>query len=211
MSSVSDDRTFTEWEHRMVVNVGRKVGYQWNIECDDVISELMLWAHESWKYVTRYRSDKRGKQKLMASLYRKANKYARAEHQAKMIHYQFDKEQTENVYTDRQVETGLVVMFMPSDTKSEYDEDMWSLVADVSGVYASLRSEDKSLLAWKKRATLRTSLRTCLSQRQSVSRLGLPHRSACGSILSGNARAGTAALIWAPVGMHPSLQQAQEL
>ena len=149
MSSVSDDRTFTEWEHRMVVNVGRKVGYQWNIECDDVISELMLWAHESWKYVTRYRSDKRGKQKLMASLYRKANKYARAEHQAKMIHYQFDKEQTENVYTDRQVETGLVVMFMPSDTKSEYDEDMWSLVADVSGVYASLRSEDKSLLAWK--------------------------------------------------------------
>jgi len=149
MSSVSDDRTFTEWESRMVVNVGRKVGYQWNVDCDDVISELHVWAHESWKYVTRYRSDPRGKQKFMASLYRKANKYARSEHQAKIIHYSFDKEKLENLYTDKQIETGLVVMFLPEDTKSEYDEDIWSLVADVSGVYASLRSEDKSLLAWK--------------------------------------------------------------
>jgi len=133
----------------MVVNVGRKVGYQWNVECDDVISELMLWAQESWKYVTRYRSDSRGKQKFMASLYRKANKYARSEHQQKIIHYKFDKDKIENLYTEKQIETGLVVMFMPPDTKSDYDEDMWSLVADVSGVYASLRSEDKSLLAWK--------------------------------------------------------------
>ncbi len=137
---------FTHREMRTAKTVSRRAAARYGLDADELLGVLHLWLVESYKYVTGWRDQQGGGAKLAASLFRHANKWAREEHEAKVIVPKAQQDLDESQYTVKQVEVALVLMFLNTDTTSEYDEETWACVADISGVFVSLIKAEKELL-----------------------------------------------------------------
>lgn len=137
---------FTQREIRTAKTISRRAAARYGMDSDELLGVLHLWLVESYKYVQGWRGQQGGGAKLAASLFRHANKWARQEQAAKVITPKAQQDLDESLYTIKEVEVALVLMFLNTDTTSEYDEQTWACVADISGVYISLIKAEKELL-----------------------------------------------------------------
>ena len=137
---------FTQREIRTAKTISRRAAARYGMDSDELLGVLHLWLVESYKYVQDWRDQQGGGAKLAASLFRHANKWARQEKAAKVIIPKAQQNLDESLYTIKEVEVALVLMFLNTDTTSEYDEQTWACVADISGVYVSLIKSEKELL-----------------------------------------------------------------
>ena len=140
---------FSPRELRTVHTIARRAAANYGLDADELRGVLQLWMVESYKYVEKYREEQGGGAKLAASLFRHANKWARAEASAKIIVHKPQQDLEESLYSHKQVEVALVLMFLDHDVTSEYDEETWAAVADISGVYSSIVKKEKDLLYWR--------------------------------------------------------------
>lgn len=140
---------FNHRELRTAKTIARKAANNYGMDPDELHGVLQLWMCESYKYVEKYRLEPGGGAKLAASLFRHANKWARAEASAKIIVYKPQQDIEESLYDHKTVEVALVLMFLDHDVTAGYDEETWAAVADISGVYSSIIKKEKELLYWR--------------------------------------------------------------
>lgn len=125
--------------------IAGSIAKRWGrIRTDDVKSELRLWLCENHKYLVRWRDEgAHGRNKLRASLRRKANKFCRMEFEM-VKPWSPDYE-----YSDDAIQALLEALFSYEDWTEivqDSSSDIWASLADVSNAYATLSDVDKGLL-----------------------------------------------------------------
>jgi len=133
----------------MAQTVARRASLRWGLDTDEVLAVLQLWLCEQYKYVKRYRAEEGGSQKLVASLFRYANKWARKELDAHTITSATQAKVEDTMYETRDIEVAVTLMFMDAEAHAQYPDDWWATVADVSGCFSSLSRMDKELIVWR--------------------------------------------------------------
>ena len=93
---------FSHRELRTVKTIARRAASNYGLDADELHGVLQLWMCESYKYVEKYRLEPGGGAKLAASLFRHANKWARAEASAKVIVYKPQQDLEESLYDHKE-------------------------------------------------------------------------------------------------------------
>jgi DNA-directed RNA polymerase specialized sigma24 family protein len=134
-----------EDEITLADHVAAGVAKKWRrVQVDDVKSELRVWLCENHKYLVRWREEGMwGRNKLRASLRRKANKFCRQEFET-VKPWTVDYE-----YTEQAVHALLEALFSYSDWSEiagDSGSDVWASLADVSSAFETLSEVDRDLL-----------------------------------------------------------------
>lgn len=136
----------TPEEIKLADDVAAGVGRRWRrLTVEEVKAELRFWLCENIKYVQRWREEeKHGKNKLRASLRRRANQYCREETTAQQPWA------SEWEYTPEATAAVLEALFAYkdwTDISPNGDTHVWASLTDVNAAYQTLSKVDKKLLA----------------------------------------------------------------
>lgn len=133
-----------DWELKLADDIAIGIGKKWRrVQVDDVKSELRMWLCENHKYLVRWRDEGVwGRNKLRASLRRRANKFCRQE-------WETVKPWTKDYeYTPEACAALLEAVFAYDDWTeiTSGDSDVWASLADVSQAFETLSVVDRQLL-----------------------------------------------------------------